>query len=170
MIKKKPGGGFSEWLFSDRAAGARLDLFGPLGKATFHPDLGKNLLCIAGGSGIAGMMSILARADAADYFSRHKGYVFFGVRTLKDVFFLDQLKNTKAEVTIALSEEDPPANGSLRFERGLVHEVAKRRMAGNYQNVRAYLAGPPPAVDAAIRVLLLDAKLTGDNIRYDKFS
>jgi toluene monooxygenase electron transfer component len=51
-----------------------------------------------------------------------------------------------------------------------VHEVAKRAMAGKYQNVRAYVAGPPPAVDAAIRVLLLDAKLTTDNIRYDKFS
>jgi toluene monooxygenase electron transfer component len=36
--------------------------------------------------------------------------------------------------------------------------------------MRAYLAGPPPAVDAAIRVLLLQAKLTADNIRYDKFS
>jgi toluene monooxygenase electron transfer component len=43
-------------------------------------------------------------------------------------------------------------------------------MAGNYQNLRAYVAGPPPAVDAAIRVLLLDAKLTTDNIRYDRFS
>ena len=58
----------------------------------------------------------------------------------------------------------------MRFEQGLVHEVAKRAMAGKYQNVRAYVAGPPPAVDAAIRVLLLDAKLTTDNIRYDKFS
>ena len=171
VVKKKPGGGFSEWLFSDRAAGARLDLFGPLGKATFHPDLGKNLLCIAGGSGIAGMMSILARADEADYFSRHSGHVFFGVRTMKDAFFLDQLSKTKAQVTIALSEEDPPSTSTqLRFERGLVHEVAKRAMAGKYQNVRAYLAGPPPAVDAAIRVLLLEAKLTADNIRYDKFS
>jgi toluene monooxygenase electron transfer component len=43
-------------------------------------------------------------------------------------------------------------------------------MTGKYHNVRAYLAGPPPAVDAAIRVLLLEAKLTGDAIRYDKFS
>jgi len=170
VIKKKPGGGASQWLFDGGAEGKPVELFGPLGAATFYPNLGKHLLCIAGGSGIAGMMSILARADEADYFSRHKGYVFFGVRTMKDVFFLDQLGNTKAEVTIALSEEDPPANRSLRFERGLVHEVAKRSMAGKYQNVRAYLAGPPPAVDAAIRVLLLDAKLTGDNIRYDKFS
>jgi toluene monooxygenase electron transfer component len=43
-------------------------------------------------------------------------------------------------------------------------------MVGSYKNVRAYVAGPPPAVDATIRVLLLDAKLTTDNIRYDKFS
>ncbi len=52
----------SEWFFGGPIAGARVDLFGPLGAATFHPDLGKNLLCIAGGSGIAGMMSILSRA------------------------------------------------------------------------------------------------------------
>jgi toluene monooxygenase electron transfer component len=48
--------------------------------------------------------------------------------------------------------------------------VAKKAMQGRFQNVRAYLAGPPPAVDAAIRFLLLEAKLTADNIRYDKFS
>jgi toluene monooxygenase electron transfer component len=171
VVKKKPGGGFSDWLFSDQAAGARLELVGPLGKASFDPGLARNILCIAGGSGIAGMMSILARAAAANYFERHQVWVFFGVRTLRDAFFLDELAAyPKAQITIALSEEDPPANTKLRFERGLVHEVAKRAMAGKYQGVRAYLAGPPPAVDAAIRVLLLDAKLTTDNIRYDKFS
>jgi len=150
-------------------------VFGPLGKATFEPALGKNLLCIAGGSGIAGIMSILARADEARYFERHDGWVFFGVRTMKDAFFLQELAASKAEVTVALSEEDVPEKTAkdwpgLRFEKGLVHEVAKRAMAGKYQNVRAYVAGPPPAVDAAIRVLLLDARLTTDNIRYDKFS
>ncbi len=173
VVKRKPDGAFSEWLFGGEREGARLDAFGPLGKATFEPSLGKNLLCIAGGSGIAGMMSILARAEAAGYFERHKGRVFFGVRTMKDAFFLEELSNFKVEVTVALSEEDAPRGNEwpkLRFERGLVHEVAKRAMTGKYQNVRAYVAGPPPAVDAAIRVLLLDAKLTTDNIRYDKFS
>jgi toluene monooxygenase electron transfer component len=173
VAKRKPDGGFSEWLFGANREGARLEVFGPLGKATFEPALGKDLLCIAGGSGIAGMMSILARADAADYFSKHKGHVFFGVRTMKDAFFLDELSKTKAEVTVALSEEEAPAQTrwpGLRFAKGLVHEVAKREMAGKYANVRAYLAGPPPAVDAAIRVLLLEAKLTTDNIHYDKFS
>jgi toluene monooxygenase electron transfer component len=58
----------------------------------------------------------------------------------------------------------------LRFERGFVHEVAERSMTGKYENVRAYIAGPPPAVDAAIRMLLVKAKLKPDAIRYDRFS
>ncbi len=59
---------------------------------------------------------------------------------------------------------------ALAFARGLVHEVAAKAMAGRYENVRAYVAGPPPAVDAALRMLLLEAKLTSDNIRYDKYT
>lgn len=173
VVKRKADGAFSQWLFGADREGARLETFAPLGKATFEPALGKNLLCIAGGSGIAGMMSILARAAASGYFERHKVWVFFGVRTMKDAFFLQELSNLNVEVTVALSEEDVPRGNAwpnLKFEKGLVHEVAKRAMAGKYQNVRAYVAGPPPAVDAAIRVLLLDARLTTDNIRYDKFS
>ena len=178
IIKRKPDGGFSEWLFGGDRDGARLQSFGPLGKATFDPSVGKNLLMIAGGSGIAGMRSILARAERERYFERHRGWVFFGVRTMRDAFWLRELSehaSANVEVTVALSEEDVPADAKrewprLRFERGLVHEVAKRAMAGKYQDVRAYVAGPPPAVDAAIRVLLLEAKLSTDNIRYDKYS
>jgi toluene monooxygenase electron transfer component len=181
VIKKKPGGGFSEWLFSDKAADARIELLGPMGKATFYPSLAKNILCIAGGTGIAGMMSILSRACQERYFEQYQGDVYFGARTMKDMFYLEELSAFCAEfprqlrIVIALSDEDVPATAlqqypQLRFERGLVHEVAKAGMQGRYQNVRAYVAGPPPAVEAAIRVLLLEAKLTADSIRYDKFS
>ncbi|HEY3076611.1 MAG TPA: 2Fe-2S iron-sulfur cluster-binding protein [Burkholderiales bacterium] len=175
IVKRKPDGGFSQWLFAGKRDGARVETFGPLGKATFDPALGKNVLLIAGGSGIAGMMSILARAQEARYFERHRGWLFFGVRTMRDAFFMDELNRyaKQVQVTVALSEEVPPTKTpwpDLRFESGLVHEVAKRAMAGKYQDVRAYVAGPPPAVDATIRVLLLEAKLTTDNIRYDKYS
>ena len=180
VIKKKPGGGLSEWLFNNDWQGQPVELFGPLGRATFYPSLAKNLLCIAGGSGIAGMMSILSRAAQDGYFTQYKGDVFFGVRTMKDTFFLDEFSRLRAQcgdklnVTIALSEEDAPASAladypQLAFDKGFVHEVAGRHMQGRYQNVRAYLAGPPPAVDASTR-MLLQAKLSTDNIRYDKFS
>lgn len=181
VAKRKPGGGFSEWLFGAAREGAPLAVFGPLGKATFEPTVSRNLLFIAGGSGIAGMLSILRCAAQARYFERHEGWLFFGVRTMRDAFYLEELAALQARcagklaVTVALSDEPVPetarhAHPSFAFEHGLVHEVAKRAMAGRYRNVRAYVAGPPPAVDAALRMLLLDAKLTTDNIRYDKFS
>jgi len=181
VIKKKPGGGVSEWLFGGDARGAGLRMFGPLGKATFYPNLGKNVLCIAGGSGVAGMISILGRAAQEGYFRHYRADLFFGVRTVRDAFLLDRLAEMRGRladqlrVTVAFSDESVPeaaraAHPQIEFEQGLVHEVAARRMEGRYQNVRAYVAGPPPAVEAAIRVLLLKAKLTTDNIRYDKFS
>ena len=181
VVKKKPGGGASEWLFKGAVDGQPIEWFGPLGAATFYPNLGKNILCIAGGSGIAGMLSILSRARQERYFDQYSGDVFFGVRTYADAFYLEELGAlvrefpSKLRVVIALSDEDVPAaalaaHPSLTFDRGMVHEVAAKSMQGRYQNVRAYLAGPPPAVDGAIRMLLLQAKLTADNIRYDKFS
>ncbi len=180
VVKKKPDGGASRWLFGDQVEGQEVSLFGPLGTATFFPALAKNLLLIAGGSGIAGMMAILSRACQEHYFDQFKGHVYFGVRTLKDAFFLDELSafrrafSEKLEITVVLSDEAVPADASrypdLAFDHGLVHESASRGMKGRYQNMRAYLAGPPPAVDACIRLLLLEARLTADNIRYDKFS
>jgi len=180
VVKKQPGGKLTEWMFSHECEGLDVELFGPLGDATFYSRLGKNILCIAGGSGIAGIMSILSRAQQDGYFSQYNGYVFFGVRTMKDAFFLDELSDfsdsggDKLEVTIALSEEEAPSSAMadyphLNFDKGFVHEVAGRRMADRYKDIRAYLAGPPPLVNGAIG-MLLQARVTTDNIRYDKFS
>ena len=181
VVKKKPGGAVSEWLFGDGVDGTRLGLFAPLGHATFVPGLQKHVLCIAGGSGIAGMMSILERAGEAGHFAGWDGHVFFGVRSERDGFFLGELQALQARhparlaVTVALSDEDvpaalPAAYPGLAFARGLVHAVAGERMKGRLADVRAYVAGPPPMVDASLRLLLREARLSPADIRYDKFS
>jgi toluene monooxygenase electron transfer component len=181
VVKKKPGGAVSEWLFGDAVEGTRLALFAPLGHATFRPGLARHLLCIAGGSGIAGMMAILQRAGAAGHFTDRDGHVFFGIRTERDAFFLGELAALQARyparlaVTVALSDEDVPASlpaghPGLAFARGLVHAVVAERMTGRFADVRAYVAGPPPMVDASLRLLLREARLSPADIRYDKFS
>lgn len=180
VVKKKPGGAVSDWLFSAPRDGEEVEVFGPLGRATFEPGLDSHLLCIAGGSGIAGMMAILARAVRAGHFTDRDGDVFFGVRTMHDAFYLDELTalretaGTRLRVTVALS--DAPASADdrarypmLEFDQGFVHEVAASRMDGRLQGVRAYLAGPPPAVDATTRLLLM-ARVPAADIRFDKFS
>ena len=181
VVKKKPGGTVSEWLFGDGVEATRLGLVAPLGHATFHPGLQKHVLCLAGGSGIAGMMSILQCAGEGGHFAGWDGHVFFGVRSARDGFFLDELRALQARdpsrlaVTIALSDEDVPASlpaayPGLAFARGLVHTVAGERMKGRFADVRAYVAGPPPMVDASLRLLLREARLSPADIRYDKFS
>jgi toluene monooxygenase electron transfer component len=181
VVKKKPGGALSEWLFRPGIDGTSVDVFGPLGQAIFRPDLNKHVLCVAGGSGIAGMMSILAHACDAGHFTAWDGHVFFGVRTPRDVFFLDELEALRARragrlaITVALSDEDigrslPDAYPHFTFARGLVHAVAAERMAGRFADLRAYVAGPPPMVDACLRWLLREARLPPADIRYDKFS
>ncbi|MGO9132686.1 MAG: 2Fe-2S iron-sulfur cluster-binding protein [Methylovirgula sp.] len=180
VVKRKPGGGFSNWLFDQNVEGQELDVFGPLGQATFAAEEGKDIICIAGGSGIAGMMSILECATAAHYFDDHKGYVFFGVRSPADAFYVDELSRHVAagkgglEVTLAFSHEAMAASRhesfpGLNLASGMVHEVAAQTMAGRYSDMIGYIAGPVPMVDGAIRMLVTQGGLGPDRIRFDKF-
>ncbi len=180
VIKRKPEGKFSDWLFEANIDGHEVDVFGPLGKATFRPEEKKNILCMAGGSGIAGMMAIIARGCEDSHFTEHKGHVFFGVRTTEDVFYLDEFSSfveaypDTLDVTVALSDEGVSRELETRypmitFKTGFVHTVTSEQMAGKYDNILAYVAGPPPMVDGALRMLVLEARLPGADIRYDKF-
>jgi len=181
VVKKKPGGAVSDWLFGEGIDGTRLGVFAPLGHATFQSDLLKHVLCVAGGSGIAGMMSILSLACQDAHFASWDGHVFFGVRTAADGFFLDELEAFRTRypdrlaITVALSDEDVPASlaaayPGFAFARGFVHAVAGESMKGRFADIRAYVAGPPPMVDASLRLLLREARLPPADIRYDKFS
>lgn len=63
VIKMKLGGELSNFLFDSHGLDKLLDqsvrVFGPIGKAVFDENISRDLVCIAGGTGIASMMSIL---------------------------------------------------------------------------------------------------------------
>jgi len=179
VVKRLPNGRFSDWLFDDVTSPSDLSVFGPLGTAVFEPALNKDIMCIAGGSGIAGMMSILAHGCDAAYFTHRRAQLFFGVRAQKDIFFFAELAAMASRypdtltITIALSDEAPgtsieehPAN--IMFTTGFVHEAARKNEL-IADNSIAYIAGPPPMVDAALRDLLTEGGYEATQIRYDKF-
>lgn len=181
VVKQKPGGGFCNWLFGSDVTGSEVNVFGPLGRATFRPHEGRNILAIAGGSGIAGMLSILEHAVREGYFRDHSGHIFFGVRTLADGFYLQELSTYvaaaggKLEVTLALSHEQAPGTThpqlpNIRLMHGMVGDAVAQAMAGRYDNIVGFVAGPPPMVDAALRLLIREARLPPQFIRYDKFA
>ena len=179
VLKRKPGGAVSDWLFSADRTGQEAKIFGPLGRATLRPHEDRDLVCIAGGSGIAGIVSILEHATACGHFERHKGQVYFGVRTLADGFYLDRLsRHVEAakgalRVVLALSHETVNAPSHPKFPHigvatGFVHDVAGSLLDADCAGTAAFVAGPPPMVDGAIRVLL-GHNVASTSIRYDKF-
>jgi toluene monooxygenase electron transfer component len=181
VIKQMPGGRFSNWLFSGDVAGAELNVFGPLGAATFRPAEKRNILCIAGGSGVAGMLAILEHARTLSYFREHSGHVFFGVRTLADGFYLDKFSDYvaaaggKLDVTLALSHEQAasethPQFPNIRLASGMVTEVMTRAMEGRYDGTVSFIAGPTPMVDEALRLLIRVARQPAAFVRYDKYT
>ena len=116
VIKKKPGGGALRMAVrGHRAAASQVDWFGPLGSGDVLSEIGKNILCIAGGSGIAGMHVDPARARQDALLCRPSRRRFFGVRTAADGFLLDELSGLAArcgeqlQITVALSQEPMPA-------------------------------------------------------------
>ncbi len=181
ILKQTPGGTFSKWAFEANRTAEEIDLFGPLGHATFHADEGHELFMIAGGSGVAGLMSILEHGKQIGYFKNHRADLYFGVRTPGDLFFKDRLIEIKNQfpknigIHVVFSNGPPTmqqlkGNDGLVYAHGMVHQHALPAVPEAGGNSMFYLAGPAPMVDALIRPLILEAKVPTDRIRYDKFS
>ncbi len=179
VIKKKPGGALSDWLFSADRTGEPISVFGPLGRATFRPQDDGDLVCIAGGSGIAGILSILDHAIQVGHFQRYRARVFFGVRTLADGFYLDRFSNFiqasrgGLEVVLAVSDQIAttpwhPAFSTITLASGYVHDVADALLDRDCSHMTSFVAGPPVMVDGAIRALIGHG-VPSALIRYDRF-
>src|SRR5258708_38913127 len=91
VVKRKPDGAFTDWLFSRARPGDAIEWFGPLGKAIFAPQEQRTIVCIAGGSGIASILSILEAGCSSRPFDHFEAAIFFRVRTRAHAFYLDRL-------------------------------------------------------------------------------
>src|SRR5262249_58807376 len=58
VVKRKPAGAFTDWLFSRARLGDHIEWFGPLGKAIFTPQEQRTIVCIGGGLRIASLIAI----------------------------------------------------------------------------------------------------------------
>ncbi len=180
LIRSKPDGRASRYLFHAAAPGDRVGLFGPLGKASYDAPEMRDLVLIAGGTGIAGLLSIL-RAIRQHGDVQRKVELFFGVRTGADLFHAETLAEFVREapaqrrVVVALSDESPVPqelrlrHAALEFDTGLISDVAARHLRKDLEQPTAFLAGAPAAVDAVIRMLMRHSPIPFDRMKFDKF-
>jgi propane monooxygenase reductase subunit len=171
MIKLYDGGHFSGLLENGRGikVGDELTCTGPYGVFTLRDSSPRRLVFIAGGAGMAPIVSLLR--SMAEKGSTRAACFYYGARTEDDLFALDELSRLGAELpdlrfVPALSEAD--ASTGWDGEAGLITDVVDR-LEGDLTDVDAYLCGPPPMVDAAI-ALLERRGCPESHIYFDKFT
>jgi propane monooxygenase reductase subunit len=171
MIKLYEGGHFSGLLENGNGikVGDELTCTGPYGVFTLRDSSPRRLVFIAGGAGMAPIVSLL-RSMAEKGTTRPAAF-YYGARTKDDLFVLEELERLGRELpdlrfVPALSEAD--ASAGWDGEVGMVTDVVDR-LEGDLTDVDAYLCGPPPMVDAAI-ALLERRGCAESHIYFDKFT
>ena len=168
IIKVYPGGRFSGLLDGELKVGDRMKMRVPYGVFSLREKSDGDIIFVGGGSGMAPIWSILNHM--AEKGIERKATYYYGARTEKDLFYLEEAKELAERLPAefrfvpALSEPDDDWDG----ETGLITDVVTR-LEGDLSGTEAYLAGPPPMIDAAIPVLMrlgVDEK----DIFYDKFT
>ncbi|MFM2107028.1 MAG: hypothetical protein RLZZ513_96 [Pseudomonadota bacterium] len=150
-IRRVPDGRVSSYVFDELKPGDSVRVSGPLGTAYLRNQHQGPMLCVAGGTGLAPILSILR--GAIDAGMDNPIYLYFGVRSPDDIYGLDELKllqssntNLKLQVVVTTDEHD----SGLRT--GLVTEAIGQDLA-DFNGWRAYVCGAPPMVEATAALI-----------------
>lgn len=170
IIRVYPGGRFSEDLLDKKLEiGDSLTMSVPYGVFTLREKSEGDLIFVGGGSGMAPLLSIL-RHMAENGIERNATF-YYGARTRKDLFYLDEIRELGEQLpgefkfVPALSEpEDDEWDGEVGFVTDVLNEHED-----DLSGMEAYMAGPPPMIDAAMPVLT-NLGLEKEHIYYDKFT
>ncbi|OAO00780.1 hypothetical protein A8B75_17930 [Sphingomonadales bacterium EhC05] len=167
FIRHVPGGAFTDLLFSGEAKSLDYELDGPHGQFWLRPGKGP-ILCIAGGSGLAPIISLLS--DAASKRARRDTVLLFGARAKRDLYGEAEISAIKNAWTAGFDfwpvlSETPEDN----LRAGLVTEHIGPALERLGPDTQAYLCGPPPMIDAAMEELVRQG-IPLDAIFYDKFT
>lgn len=152
FVRELPNGRFSSAVNQQDLVNTEIQLEGPMGDFWLRSGTGP-IVMIAGGSGLAPIMSMLNQAINEDHKLRDVTLIF-GARTQKDLYMIEEIKAVQAAwcgifnfITV-LSEE--PEDSGWKGDRGLVTDHVAATISDGFQ---AYLCGPPGMIDAAENTL-----------------
>jgi toluene monooxygenase electron transfer component len=172
-IKNMPGGAGSRILFAGGLPpGGDIELDGPYGLAYLRPSP-RDIVCIAGGSGLSPMISI-ARAVAADAgYAARRLHFFHGGRQPRDICGEEILADLpdfsdRMRYHASISEPDPASRG-WTGALGMVHEQVAPTLANPLADYEFYFAGPPAMAEAVQRMLMIDHKVPFEQLHFDRF-
>ena len=150
------GGEVSPYLTSDVRPGDKFELRGPIGGYfVWTVAIGGPLVLVAGGSGIAPLMSMLRYRAAAK--STTPVLLLYSSRALEDIIYreeLDQMaaRNDGLTVIYTLTRRQPAGwtGGARRIDRNMLSSVGPSIMA----RPKIFICGPTSLVESAAQSLL----------------
>ncbi|NDV89115.1 2Fe-2S iron-sulfur cluster binding domain-containing protein [Aurantimonas aggregata] len=151
-VRRVPGGRTSGAIHDRLQTGDRVWLTGPRGAANLRAGHTGPILAVAGGSGLAPILSILESAVAQGM--RQPIRVYIGGRDERDLYGLDRLARLAAQhgdmtVTPVLSAPSAPTDRRTGFLHTVVHADLQA-----FDGWKCYTAGPPAMIDALTEVVL----------------
>jgi NAD(P)H-flavin reductase/hemoglobin-like flavoprotein len=164
-VRAVPGGLVSNTLVHHSAAGDTLVLGAAEGGMTLA-DSGRDLLCVAGGTGLAPIKAIVEQAisEAAGGRAR-KITLFYGARQHFDLYDLQDLQLLESAYpalhVIPVLSDEPGFSGLT----GLVPDVVHAYGSGMFRHCEAYICGPPGMVSRT--AALLAASIPAAQIHHD---
>lgn len=152
-VRAVPGGMVSRSLVHHSAPGDTLVLGPPRGEMTVHPRPGRDLLCIAGGTGLAPIKAIIEGvigASPAGGAPRKIG-LLFGARTEMDLYDLAALR--KLESACPRLTVTPVVSDQAQFPgvKGKLPEAAARYASCEGKDI--FVSGPAAMVRATVSAL-----------------
>ncbi|MGZ0187668.1 MAG: 2Fe-2S iron-sulfur cluster-binding protein [Alphaproteobacteria bacterium] len=168
-IRRMGDGAVSAFIFDELAVGEPVAVHGPMGFAFLREKETGPIFAVAGGSGLAPIRAILQSALTAEDSDGRPVRLWFGARDEVDVYLEDELKALPGlEMSVVLSEPTGETKRRSGFVTTALEEDLKALGAQALDGARAYLAGPPVMVEAAIEIFRA-AGLDQSRIHADAF-
>lgn len=167
IVRRTPDGAGSGLLVDRLAIGARIGIDAPYGHAYLREDVGRPIVCVAGGSGLAPMLSIARRAAElsmpVDF--------FFGGRSIGDLCAEPMLATLPGfgERLRLHNVVSGPVDAGWRGATGWVHEEVDRVIGGNAGGCEFYFAGPPAMIESLQSLLMLQRQVPFPQLHFDRF-
>jgi toluene monooxygenase electron transfer component len=170
IIRRVPGGQGSNILTEAVPVGGEVMLDGPYGHAYLRSDVEREIVCIAGGSGVGPMLSI-ARG-ALEQGLGPTVHFFEGARTHPDLCGGKVLAALSQQATLRL-RYTPVLSAATQDHwsgaRGFVHELVQPSLDQPLDQYEYYFAGPPPMIDAVQTLLAVQNQVPHSQIHFDRF-
>ena len=165
LVKHSPGGVMSDYLADRARVGDDLSFTGPKG-SFFLRESERPILLLAGGTGLAPILSILRRLREDG--SRRPAHLVYGVSTDDDLVELETIEALAAELGTLTWDYCVADPASSAPNKGYVTSLLRPEHLHD-GDIAVYLCGPPPMVEA-VRQHFAAEGVQPTGFYYEKFA